>query len=71
MDELTQQENSVSIKDTKEVSCSCGSTLFQQLVSLREVSAIITKTGRNEYVPVAVMACVKCQKPFERPSILV
>ena len=61
---------SISLKDTKEVACSCGSTLFQQAVSLREVSALLTGTGSTEYVPVAVIACLKCQKPFKRSTII-
>lgn len=60
----------IPIKDTEEVKCSCGSNLFQQAVSLRRVSALLTGTGRDEYVPVAVLTCLKCQKVFERPQII-
>lgn len=64
------KEPSISLKDTKEVSCACGSTLFKQAISLREVSALLTGTGRAEYVPMAVIACDKCGKVFERPQIV-
>lgn len=64
------KEPSISLKDTKEVACTCGSTLFKQALSLREVSELLTGTGRKEYVPVAVIACDKCGKVFERPSII-
>ena len=64
------KEPSISLKDTKEYACSCGNTLFKQAISLREVSALLTGTGRTEYVPVAVIACDKCHKVFERTSII-
>lgn len=63
-------EPSISLKDTKEVTCSCGSTLFKQAISLREVSALLTGTGRTEYVPVAAIVCLKCDKLFERDKII-
>jgi len=68
MDEI--KAPSISLKDTKEVACSCGSTAFQQAISLREVSAIITGTGRTEYIPVATIVCLKCQKLFERGNLV-
>lgn len=68
--ENIEQGPSISLKDTKQVVCSCGHTLFKQLVSLREVSALLSGTGRTEYVPVAVLACEKCGKPFERNDII-
>ncbi len=61
----------ISIKDTKEVTCSCGSTLFKQLASMREVPAALTGTQRIEYIPVSVMVCNKCEKVFERNQIIV
>lgn len=70
METPQSKESSISLKDTKEVTCSCGSTLFKQAVSLREVSALLTGTGRTEYVPVSVLACDKCSKVFERNQII-
>lgn len=64
------KEPSISLKDTKEVECSCGSKLFEQVISLREVSELLTGTGRKEYVPVAVIVCRQCEKVFERSSLI-
>jgi len=66
----TLKEPSISIKDTKEVVCACGSKLFKQAISLREVSPLLSGTGRIEYIPVAVIACDKCGQTFERPQIV-
>lgn len=65
------KEPSISLKDTNEVSCECGSTLFKQVINLREVSALLTGTGRVEFIPIAAgLACDKCGKLFERPKII-
>ena len=61
---------SIAMSDTEEVKCSCGSSLFKQAVSIRKVSAMLTKTGREEYVPIAALLCIKCDKVFE-PNRLV
>jgi hypothetical protein len=68
MDEI--RPPSIPLKDTKEVTCTCGSAVFQQFLSLREVSAIITGTGKNEIVPMAMICCAKCHKRFEPPQII-
>lgn len=68
MDEV--KAPNIPLKDTKEYACSCGSTVFQQAISLREVSALLTGTGRTEYIPVAIIVCQKCDKLFERPSLI-
>lgn len=66
----TPEQPSIAIKDTKEVFCTCGSNTFQQFVNLREVSAILTKTGRNTVIPVAMICCAKCFKKFEPSEII-
>lgn len=67
---LTQMPTpQLALKDTEEVKCTCGSTLFRQLVSLRKVSALYTGTGRSEYVPVPTLVCDKCNTVFERPKL--
>jgi hypothetical protein len=71
MENINQtQEPQISLKDTKEVKCSCGSYLFQQAISLREVSALLTGTGRTEYVPVSIIVCLSCKEQFERPNLV-
>lgn len=67
---MSNQDPQISLKDTKEVLCPCGHNLFKQVVQLREVSPILSGTGRTEYVPMAALACDKCNKVFERPQII-
>lgn len=66
-----EQDPKISIKDTKEMACECGNTVFIQAISMREISALLTGTGRTEYIPVAKVVCSKCEKTFERPSIII
>jgi len=67
---IEQQKPKINLDDTKEYTCSCGSTLFTQVFSIREVSPLLTGTGNSEYIPVTVLICEKCKKPFERPKIV-
>lgn len=60
----------ISLKDTTEVPCSCGSNIFIPAINMRKVSALFTGTGKEEYIPVQVVVCLKCSRPFERPSII-
>lgn len=64
------QPRQISIKDTKEVVCPCGSVLFKSLVSVREISEILSGTGQKEYRPIEVIVCNKCEKPFERSRLI-
>jgi hypothetical protein len=50
--------------------CECGSEIFQQVLNLRKVSAILSGTGKEEVIPVGVIACVKCDKKYEASKIL-
>ena len=69
MDE-TLKAPQIALKDTKSVACSCGSEIFQAGINLREVSAIMTGTGKNEIIPVQVVFCAKCFKKYEPSSII-
>lgn len=66
-----QQRMRISLKDTKELLCPCGHNHFREVISLREVSALITGTGKAEIIPAAVVICDKCGKPFEQSTIIV
>lgn len=68
MDELKTPQ--ITMKDTEETTCSCGSKLFQQAISLRRVSALLSGTGREEFIPVAVIVCLECRKAFERSALV-
>ena len=39
---------------------SCGGKTFKQTLMLRRVSAIVSPTGQETIVPVAVFACENC-----------
>ena len=45
---------------TPEVCESCNGEAFIESVLLRKVSALLTDTGREGYLPIQVFACVKC-----------
>ena len=51
----------IDLKNTEATTCeSCGGEAFQEALVLRKVSAILTGTGKEGFLPVQVFACVKC-----------
>ena len=38
----------------------CGSKLFREALALKRISAIISPTGKEEYVPVPMYVCNNC-----------
>ena len=45
---------------TPEVCEECKGEAFIEAIMLRKVSALLTETGKEGYLPVQVFACVKC-----------
>jgi hypothetical protein len=70
MDTKTQQPARISLKDTTEIVCSCGHNYFKEVVNLRKISALLSGTGKEEFIPVAVLVCEKCSKPFDKSPII-
>ncbi len=45
---------------TPEVCENCEGEAFRDALLLRKVSALLTETGKEGYLPIQVFACVKC-----------
>ena len=51
----------IDIEKTTPIKCeSCENQGFEQVLLLRKVSALVSPTGKETIVPVAVFACAKC-----------
>lgn len=67
MNALNQPNNSriipsqIDIKTTTATLCDvCGGQAFQEAIVLRKVSALLSQTGKEGYLPVQTFCCVKC-----------
>lgn len=50
-----------AVRDALPVICEeCGSQLFQEVLMLRKIPALLTGTGKPGLIPIPVFACVKC-----------
>ena len=58
----TQQiPKNIDLKLTQSTSCvECNNETFQEAIIFRKVSAIVTGTGKDGYLPVQTFACIKC-----------
>ena len=51
----------VSFEQTEAIICNkCEGELFNPVVMLRKVSALVSPTGKETVVPVQLFACIKC-----------
>jgi predicted nucleic-acid-binding Zn-ribbon protein len=56
----TMQTN-VELRQTTATLCEkCGGEAFQEALLLRRVSALLTGSGKEGYLPIQVFACAKC-----------
>jgi len=58
---MQEAANQVDISQTTPVSCEkCEGKTFKQTLLLRKISSIVSPTGQEMLVPVAVFACEMC-----------
>ena len=56
-----QQQMNIDISQTSEMKCDeCENNTFKQTMMLRKMSAIISPSGQETIIPMAVFACEKC-----------
>ncbi len=71
---MTTVDN-IDLSKTVIISCeSCGGKTFKQTMLLRKMSAIVSPTGQDALIPVAVFACEQCghvNKEFSELSSIV
>jgi hypothetical protein len=54
-------QKQLDIKQTTEVLCDeCKNKSFTEALLFRRVSALMTDTGKEGFMPIQVFACVKC-----------
>ena len=40
----------------------CGSKFFKEIYAIKKISAIISPTGQEEFMPIPMMACAYCNE---------
>ena len=58
--DLSESQMRVDITKTTAFVCSCGNHTFTQATLLREISAILSPTGKAALIPVPVFVCNAC-----------
>lgn len=55
------QQYNVDINNTTEFVCEeCGNATFREALLMRKVSALLSPTGQESFVPIPVFACLAC-----------
>ena len=52
----------IELKNTKLFKCECGNHTFDPQFIIRKRSAIQSKTGKEEFITVQILACSACKK---------
>lgn len=61
MEKPTTAHINIDLKQTKQTICEkCNCEAFQEAFMLRKVSALLSATGKEGYIPIQVFACVGC-----------
>lgn len=56
-----EQTIRVNPRDLQDVKCEeCGCELFREAVQIKKLSALLSPTGKETFMPVPTFACVKC-----------
>ena len=64
-----QRQMNIDVSQTTEMKCDeCGNNTFKQTMMLRKMSAIVSPTGEETIIPMAVFACEKCDHVNEEFS---
>jgi len=56
-----QPQMNVDLSNAEDMKCGkCGHVYFKSLVRVKRVSALLTASGQEAYVPIQVLACESC-----------
>ena len=56
-----QMQEQIDISKTSAIKCeSCENQTFKQTLLIRKMSALVSPSGQETVIPVAVFACEKC-----------
>jgi hypothetical protein len=51
------------VQESKPFACEeCGNLTFEEIVTFKRLSSLLSPTGKEELIPVGLMACKKCGK---------
>ncbi len=54
-----------NLANAKDVECECGNNFFVQGLKIKEVSAIISPTGKKETIGIPTIYCPVCNKELK------
>lgn len=63
---MNQQGMQVDLSKATDLECKCGSKLFQPVMAIKTLSALISPTGQETMVPIQMYACIKCDEVPEK-----
>jgi hypothetical protein len=62
---MQQQEVRLDLTQTSKTVCICGNDTFKETLLLRKWSRLMSGLPQDQFVPISVFACAKCDTPHE------
>lgn len=62
MDNLNKLNLEEILMSAPNLECDCGNTVFDHCVVIKQISNLVSPSGKDEVVPVDVFVCRKCGK---------
>jgi len=64
LNNMPPQEPQVSIDQLEEIKCKCGCPEFEEVVFVRRVPALLSRTGKEDFAFLKGLRCNHCKLPF-------
>lgn len=58
------------VNDSPNKKCQCGCEYFDRATIQKEISALVSSTGKNEILLIEVLLCRKCDTLYEPSKIV-
>lgn len=49
-----------TVRSSKQISCECGGIVFEEKMMFKQISSIMSPTGKEELFPINLVICSSC-----------
>jgi hypothetical protein len=60
MENEISSTNQKMILESPNLTCECGCKIFDQKMVIKRISALLSPSGKEEFLPIDVVVCSKC-----------
>ena len=65
-----EQTIHVDLKDAIDIKCTCGSSIFLPGFRVKKISALLSPTGKEMFLPIQTLICYACESELGEGSVV-